>query len=115
MAEVPFGTILRQWRERNGLTLEAAATAVEILATTRGIPKSSKKVPRTHASLSRWENGHVEIKRLGLELLAAVYGTTPDAIQRPPPPEGSAPTTRVEVPAGQARAVEAFIEALKQG
>lgn len=106
--------ILRQWRERKGMSLETAAFAVEQLAKLRHIDPASKKIPRTHASLSRWETGKVEVKELGLALLAAAYGITEDDIRRPPPAEHAPPTRAVEVREDEADLVQAFIEAMRQ-
>lgn len=108
------GENLRLWREAMGKTLEEAAHAVETLAKARGIARSSKKVPRTHASLSRWETGKVDVKELGLDLLAEAYGISPDQLRRPPPKADAPPRRRIEVDEGQADAVEAFLEALNR-
>lgn len=112
--QIKQAEILRQWRERKGLSLETAAFAVEQLAKLRHIDPASKKIPRTHASLSRWETGRVEIKELGLELLAAAYGITPEQIRQPPPPENAPPTRSVEVREDEADLVQAFIDAMRQ-
>ncbi len=108
------GDILRQWRERIGWSLERAALEVELLANARGIPRNSKKVPRTHASLSRWETGNVEIKSLGLDLLARAYGVSVDALRNPPPEDDAQPTERLEVPADQVEMVKAFLAATRR-
>jgi transcriptional regulator with XRE-family HTH domain len=108
------GELLRQWRERVGLTLEQAADAVDVIALSRGIDKKGRRVPRTHASLSRWETGVVDTKELGLELIAAAYGVSVEDLRRPPPQEGARAVRQVEVPADHADMVAAFIEALER-
>lgn len=113
-SDMTTGENLRLWREARGLTLEEAADKVETLAIARGVPRESKKVPRTHASLSRWETGKVDVKEIGLELIALAYGVTKEQIRRPPPEAGSPPTRSVEVPEPQADAVAAFLEAMKK-
>jgi transcriptional regulator with XRE-family HTH domain len=114
MAGIPQGELLRQWRERKGMSLEAAAFAVELLARTAGVDAKSKKIPRTHASLSRWETGKVEVKDLGLALLAEAYGVDPEDLRRPPPPENRPQVKRVDVPAEHEASVKAFLEALER-
>lgn len=114
MDQSAAGDILRQWREDRQMSLEALAQAVELLANSRGIPKASKKVPRTHASMSRWETGVVDVKELGLSLIAEVYNVPTDFLRRPPPERGTPPKRRVEVREDQADAVEAFVEALER-
>lgn len=108
------GDILRQWREKIGWSLEKAALEVELLARERGIPESSKKIPRTHASLSRWETGKVEIKSLGLELLSSAYGVPVEALRNPPPDNDAPHTERLEVPADQVEMVKAFLAATRR-
>jgi transcriptional regulator with XRE-family HTH domain len=113
--EADQGAILRLWRESKGMSLEQAAFAVEAVARSRGIAAKSKKIPRTHASLSRWETGVVDVKDQGLELLAEVYGVAKEDLRKPPPAPGEPPKRTVEVPADQAAAVEAFLEVMRQG
>lgn len=61
-----------------------AADRIEQEAKKAGIGKKDRSVPRSHASLSRWETGNVLIKEVGLQLFARAYGVTPDDLRRPP-------------------------------
>jgi transcriptional regulator with XRE-family HTH domain len=106
--------LLRLHREARGLSLETVAFGMEQMAKMRGIKAGSKKIPRTHASLSRWETGKVEIKELGLELYAAVLGITVDQLRRPPPKPNEPRKRTVEVPEDQADLVSAFLEAMRR-
>lgn len=108
------GELLRLWRESKGWSLETVAHLVELEAGKRGIDPGSKKVPRTHASMSRWETGVVDVKPLGLELIAQAYGVEPDDLRKPPPPADKAPRQTVDVPGEHADAVAAFIETLER-
>lgn len=104
--------LLRLHREARGLTLERVAFTIEQLATLRGVPKDSKSVPRTHASLSRWENGRVQIKELGLQLYAEALGATVEELRKPPPPPNARPTRTIEVDEAHAEMVDAFLKAM---
>lgn len=42
-------------------------------------------MPRTHASLSRWETGKVEQSLQGLRIIASIYGVATDDLLRAPP------------------------------
>lgn len=105
--------LLRLWREYHGKTLEEVALAVELAATARSIDRKSRSVPRTHASMSRWENGLVNIKEIGLELIANAYGMQADDLRRPPPKPGEPRRIAVEVDEDQAEMVDAFLKAVK--
>lgn len=106
------GEVLRLWRTRQGKSLEVVAFAVDQLAKLAGADPKGKKIPRTHASLSRWETGKSEVKEAGLRFLAEVYGVQPGDLRKPPPPEGSPPTRTIEVPSEQEPVVAAFLKAL---
>lgn len=72
-----------------GRSLEEVAFQVDALAKTLGIPRSGKKLPRTHASMSRWETGVSDVKEGGLRLIAMTYGVSVDDLRRPPPAESA--------------------------
>lgn len=103
------GELLRLWRESQGLTLEALAFQVDLAAQARGIPRTGRQVPRTHASMSRWESDDSPAKPLGLEIIAEVYNVSVDALRRAPPPPGNQPSVAIIVPAEHADAVRAFL------
>lgn len=89
------GRLLRAWREHIGarrgirLTLETLAAELSLLAEEEGIPSTSRKVPGTWASLSRWENGVSEQSPTGMRLIAKHYKVDVQDLMGPPP---SAPT-----------------------
>jgi transcriptional regulator with XRE-family HTH domain len=97
MGKVELGACLRAWRERVGqnagykLTLEAAALMVASEAERAGISSASRKVPRSHASLTRWERGNVSQSVEGLEIIAKVYGIRLRDISEMPPGESAKP------------------------
>lgn len=105
--------LIRLHREAKGLTLEQVAFNIEVIATSRGIPKKSKAVPRTHASLSRWESGNVQIKETGLEIIASALNMTVEEIRRPPPLPNSPPTRLIEIHEAEAGVVDAFLKAMR--
>jgi hypothetical protein len=86
------GQLLRAWRvyvgDRRGrkLSLEAAAQLIADEAEKLNIPFESRKVPRTHASLTRWELGNVEQKVEGLGIIAKAYGINAFDLMTGPPP-----------------------------
>lgn len=108
------GNILRLWRQSKGLTLEKAAEQIADHAREAGVPEKSKMVPRTYASLIRWEKDQVQMKQIGLDLIAAAYGVSSDELRKPPPLEDAPKTEQMEVPADQADAVRAFLEAMQR-
>lgn len=77
---------LKEWR--GDLTLEEAAQRVADLAAERGLDLQSKKIPTSHAAISRLESGKVGYAELSLDLLAEVYGCHPLALlsRRPTDP-----------------------------
>jgi transcriptional regulator with XRE-family HTH domain len=91
------GERLRAWRayvgEQRGrkLTLEEAAELIAIEAERLGIGPTSRKVPRTHASLTRWELGNVSPTIEGLAVIAAAYHVNAfDLMTKDPPTLGIA-------------------------
>jgi len=77
---------LREWR--GDMTLETAAARVADLAISRGLDLNSKKIPTSHAAISRLESGKSGYDEVTLELLAEVYGCHPLALlsRRPTDP-----------------------------
>lgn len=73
------GHRLRAWRqyvgERRGhkLTLVEAAAMIAAVAEKRGIAANARKLPRTHASLTRWELGDVQHSVEGLAVIAEAW------------------------------------------
>lgn len=110
----PQADLIRQWREHKGLSLETVAFGVELLCKTRGVPSKSRKYPRTHASLSRWETGQSDVKEVGLAVIAEAMGITIEQIRQPPPVVNAPPQQQVTVPAEDAALVEAYAEGLRQ-
>lgn len=106
--------LIRLWREHLGLSLESVAFAIEALCRDRGISPKSRKYPRTHASLSRWETGQSDVKEAGLTVIAEAMGLTLKQIREPPPAHGAPPQRQVTVPAEDAPMVEAYAEGLRQ-
>jgi hypothetical protein len=96
------GQLLRLWREYVGwkhgqvLTLEAAAVLIADEAERQGIPEGNRSVPRTHASLTRWELGNVQPKIAGLGIIAKAYGINPFDLMTKPPPRTSEGTRSEE-------------------
>jgi hypothetical protein len=85
-----LGANLRAWRVYVGVARGKAMTLVEAVqliseeAERLGIGVS-RKVPRTHPALIRWEQGDIEHSVLGLSIIATVYGvTTRDLMAEPP-------------------------------
>lgn len=105
---------LREWR--GDMTLEEAAARVEQIATARGLDLASKKIPTSHAAISRLESGKVDYGEITLELLAEVYGCHPLALISRSPKE---PPTIWEVydtlSQTQKSRLEGFIEGMTKG
>lgn len=109
------GKLLRAWRvevgERRGryLALEHAAQLITDEAERQGISKASRWLPRTHASLTRWELGNVKQSVEGLSVIAKAYGINPYDLMTTPPPGGGGPTDRRDVE----REVDAYRQFLR--
>ncbi len=86
------GALLRAWRNYVGevrgrpLTLKEAAALIAEEAERQGVRASARSLPRSHASLTRWELGNVEQSASGLGLIAKAYGVNAyDLMTRLPP------------------------------
>jgi transcriptional regulator with XRE-family HTH domain len=96
------GAALRAWRKLTGLSLERAAELIAIEAEKAGIGPKSRSVPRSHASLIRWETGqNKDYKLIGLDLIARVYGVATHDIMRMPPPNAAPTPTPPDPPLDQ--------------
>lgn len=74
---------LRLWRRHRGLTLKDVAGAVGV----------------AHSTVHRWESAANAVDLEILIALAALYGTTLEAMLGPPPEGGTPAQTHVEIPA----------------
>lgn len=103
---------LREWR--GDMTLETAAFKVAELAVERGLDLSSKKIPTSHAAISRLESGKSGYDELTLEILAEVYGCHPLALLSRRPDE---PPTIFEqqLTMDERSRVEGFIQGMRSG
>lgn len=85
------GKLLRAWRhhmsaERNvRITLTALAADVAARAEAKGFAPESRKIPGTHASMTRWELGDSPQSLDGLQIIAEVYGVSILDLMKPPP------------------------------
>ena len=86
------GQLLRQWREHVGdlrgrpLTLMEAAELIADECERQGVSEENRRVPRSHASLTRWELGNVDQKVEGLGIIAKAYGINAFDLMVGPPP-----------------------------
>lgn len=93
------GKLLRAWRhhmsDRRGtrITLMSLAGEVAEAAEKLGHKPSSRKIPGSHASMTRWELGDVEQSLQGLQIIADIYGVTMQDLMRAPPTD-QAPTAK---------------------
>lgn len=91
------GRLLRAWRKHVGerqkrkISLMDLAAQVSEAAEKAGIPRQSRRIPGSHASMTRWELGDVEQSMSGLQLIATIYGVSVVSLMSEPP-SGSAPT-----------------------
>lgn len=112
MANQPkLGRYFKEWRGE--LTLEAAAERIAEIATEWGLDTASKKIPTTHASLSRIESGKSGYSEITLELLAEAYNTHPIALLTRKPDE--APTlweTYKRLTGDQRKQLDGFAEVM---
>ena len=89
--KIEQGLRLRAWREHTGnlsgerLTLKVVAELIADEADRQSIARTSRMVPRTHASLTRWELGNVQQTIDGLGIIAKVYGVSLIDLMRMPP------------------------------
>lgn len=78
------GHYLRQWRDKFGWSQQEVIDRLELLGAERADPNDPLATPVSlkRESLSRIESGKQPYNQRLLELLAEVYGTTPDALIR---------------------------------
>jgi hypothetical protein len=117
------GKLLRKWRrwygEKRGrkLTLMELAGLVSDVAEQKGFDQKSRRIPGSHAAMTRWELGDVDQTLAGLDVLAAIYGVLVTDLMRDP----AEAATRTEQPPeppppddGEEKMVEAFRDFLAQ-
>lgn len=83
MTPADYAARLKKARLRKKLTLMGAATLIDAEAERQKIDPEGRSVPRTHASLIRWESGKVPVKLLGLAVIASAYGVDLDELTNP--------------------------------
>ena len=101
------GSYLKQWRKHRGLTQAQVVDRLSAL--------DDPLVPKTEASLSRYENGRQPYNQRILEALADVYQTEPDhLIGRDPTKEGEIIDLWQRMTLEQRNRARAVIEALER-
>lgn len=85
------GKLLRAWRKweaarrQKRLTLMTLAAEVAERAEAKGFAPTSRKIPGSHASMTRWENGAPQSLE-GLTVIAEIYGVSIVDLMKDPPP-----------------------------